>query len=70
MGWVRQAQLARTRYELRGDGSQLDVAMEALEHASTLAGAASDSLVLLRIVAARARLELIRNFGSPRAAGP
>ena len=70
LGWVRQAQLARTRYELRGDGSQLDVAMAALEHASTLADAAGDSLVLLRIDYERANVGRGRNLGSPRAAGP
>ncbi len=53
LGWVRQAVLARARYELGGDGSQLDLSMQALDRAGTLSDAASDSLLILRIQAER-----------------
>jgi hypothetical protein len=49
LGWVRQAMLARARYELSGDRAQLDGAAQALDRAGTLTDAASDSMLLIRI---------------------
>jgi len=58
LNWVRQAQLARARHELAGTPGQLEAAKRALDHASSLAEAAGDSLVMRRIERERELLQV------------
>ena len=57
---MREALLARTRYELEGDATRLDTALEALERARMLSGSRADSLLLYRIQRERDHIEQLR----------